>query len=289
LLASPRHPPYACTGLPRPADAAADPVERVCGMSSRRPVIRVEQVRKSFGPVEVLRGISFDVPEAGVLSIIGASGSGKSTLLRCINLLERPTAGVIYLDGQPIGFRPGRSGGLVPDRARNIARLRAQFGMVFQQFNLWPHMTALQNVIEGLVQVKRLPRREAASIGLECLAKVNLANRQDEYPARLSGGQQQRVAIARALAMQPRVMLFDEATSALDPELTGEVLEVMRALAREGTTMLVVTHEMGFAREVSSRVLFLHNGLIEEDGTPEAVFGASSSERCRRFLASVLH
>jgi ABC-type histidine transport system ATPase subunit len=177
----------------------------------------------------------------------------------------------------------------VPDSHANIARARAQLGMVFQQFNLWPHMSVAQNVAEGLIQVKRLPRRNAHAIAREFLAKVNLLDKAAEYPARLSGGQQQRVAIARALAMQPKVMLFDEATSALDPELTGEVLEVMRALAREGTTMLVVTHEMAFAREVSGRVLFLHQGLIEEDGSPEQVFGSPASERCRRFLASVLH
>ena len=258
-------------------------------MLASQPVIRVEELRKSFGPIEVLRGISFDVPEGTVLSIIGASGSGKSTMLRCINLLERPSSGAIYVDGKSIGFTLDRSGRQVPDSAANIARMRAQLGMVFQQFNLWPHMTVLQNVTEALVQVKRMNRREAQTVGREFLAKVNLLDKQNEYPARLSGGQQQRVAIARALAMQPKVMLFDEATSALDPELTGEVLEVIRHLAREGTTMLVVTHEMGFAREISSRVLFLHNGQIEDDGSPEAIFGGSNSEPCRRFLASVLH
>lgn len=257
-------------------------------MLTRQPIIRVQDLHKSFGPIEVLRGISFDVPEGSVLSIIGASGSGKSTLLRCINLLEHPSSGAVYLDGKAIGFTLDRSGRQVPDSEANIARMRAELGMVFQQFNLWPHMTVLQNVIEALVQVKRMSRREARATGREFLVKVNLSDKQDEYPARLSGGQQQRVAIARALAMQPKVMLFDEATSALDPELTGEVLEVMRVLAHEGITMLVVTHEMGFAREISSRVLFLHNGQIEDDGPPEAVFDGSNSERCRRFLASVL-
>jgi ABC-type histidine transport system ATPase subunit len=258
-------------------------------MPVHQPIIRVQDLRKSFGPLEVLRGISFEVPQGSVLSIIGASGSGKSTLLRCINLLERPSSGAVYLEGQRIGFRIDRRGREAPDSAANIARIRAQIGMVFQQFNLWPHLSALQNVAEALVQVKRLGHREAREIGREFLAKVNLADKEDRYPAQLSGGQQQRVAIARALAMAPKVMLFDEATSALDPELTGEVLAVMRALAREGTTMLVVTHEMGFARDVSDRVLFLHAGLIEDEGPPEAVFGASKSERCRRFLASVLH
>jgi ABC-type histidine transport system ATPase subunit len=262
---------------------------RVSDMPQHQPVIRVEDLHKSFGPLKVLRGISFDVPEGAVLSLIGASGSGKSTLLRCINLLEQPSSGAIYLNGEPVGFRVDRSNRRSPDSPANVARIRAKIGMVFQQFNLWPHMTVLQNVIEGLIQVKRLSRPEAREIGREFLRKVNLLEKQNDYPARLSGGQQQRVAIARALAMRPKVMLFDEATSALDPELTGEVLEVMRALADEGTTMLIVTHEMGFAREISNRVLFLHNGQIEVDGTPELVFGDSSSERCQRFLASVLH
>ncbi len=257
--------------------------------ASTTPVIRVAELRKSFGALEVLRGVSFDVREGAVLTIIGASGSGKSTLLRCLNHLEQPTAGEVYLNGKPVGFRIEADGRRVPDTAANIARMRAQFGMVFQQFNLWPHMTALQNVIEAPLRVKRLPRREAVDLGRRFLAKVNLLDKQDEYPARLSGGQQQRVAIARALTMQPKVMLFDEATSALDPELTGEVLEVMRALAAEGTTMVVVTHEMGFAREVSDRVIFLHEGRIEEDGSPAVVFSSPTSARCQQFLSRVLH
>lgn len=258
-------------------------------MKRMAAIVRVVELRKSFGPLEVLRGITFDVREGSVLTIIGASGSGKSTLLRCLNYLEQPTSGEVYLDGKPIGFRIEADGRRAPDTAANISRMRAELGMVFQQFNLWPHMTVLENVIEAPIRVKRLARKEAVDLGRRFLSKVNLLDKENEYPARLSGGQQQRVAIARALAMQPKVMLFDEATSALDPELTGEVLEVMRALAKEGTTMLVVTHEMGFAREVSDRAIFLHNGQIEEDGPPARVFSAPTSERCRQFLSKVLH
>ena len=257
-------------------------------VSASGPILRCSNLRKSFGTNEVLRGISFDVPTGAVLTIIGASGSGKSTLLRCLNHLEQPTSGEIYLEGEPVGMRVRANGTRVADTAANIARMRAKIGMVFQQFNLWPHMTALQNVTEALIQVKGLARAKAQEIGRNTLAKVNLLNKADEYPARLSGGQQQRVAIARALAMAPKVMLFDEATSSLDPELTGEVLEVMRQLAKEGMTMVVVTHEMGFAREVSDRVIFLHEGQIDQDGTPEDVFAKPTSERCRKFLASVL-
>ncbi len=256
--------------------------------SQGSPILRCHDVRKSFGENEVLRGISFEVPVGTVLTVIGASGSGKSTLLRCLNHLEQPTSGEVYLEGEPLGLRIRPDGRRMPDSAANIARMRAKIGMVFQQFNLWPHMTALQNVGEALVQVKRMSRAQAQEIGRSTLAKVNLLNKADEYPARLSGGQQQRVAIARALAMAPKVMLFDEATSSLDPELTGEVLEVMRQLAKDGMTMVVVTHEMGFAREVSDRVIFLHEGQIDQDGPPESVFGNPTSERCRRFFASVL-
>lgn len=252
------------------------------------PILRCVNVRKTFGTNEVLRGISFDIPAGSVLTIIGASGSGKSTLLRCLNHLEQPTSGEVYLEGEPMGVRIRPDGKHVPDKAANIGRMRAKIGMVFQQFNLWPHMTALQNVTEALIQVKGLDRGKAQDLGRKTLIKVNLLDKADEYPARLSGGQQQRVAIARALAMSPKVMLFDEATSSLDPELTGEVLEVMRQLAKEGMTMVVVTHEMGFAREVSDRVIFLHEGQIDQDGTPEDVFVKPTSERCRKFLASVL-
>lgn len=254
-----------------------------------RPIVQVEDLHKSFAELEVLRGISIDVAAGSVLSLIGASGSGKSTFLRCLNYLERPTSGNIVIDGESIsaGTTSGGRSGARP-AFKDIARLRTKLGMVFQQFNLWPHMTVLGNVIEALIQVKRMPRKEATDIGRHFLAKVNLLNKQDQYPAKLSGGQQQRVAIARALAMQPKVMLFDEATSSLDPELTGEVLEVMRDLAREGMTMLVVTHEMGFARDASDRVIFLHNGQIEEDGPPAQVFGSPSSERCQQFISSAL-
>jgi ABC-type histidine transport system ATPase subunit len=252
------------------------------------PILRCSNVRKSFGANEVLRGISFDIPAGSVLTIIGASGSGKSTLLRCLNHLEQPTSGEVYLEGEPMGVRVKPNGTRVPDKAANISRMRAKIGMVFQQFNLWPHMTALQNVTEALIQVKGLDRGKAQDLGRSTLANVNLLDKVDEYPARLSGGQQQRVAIARALAMSPKVMLFDEATSSLDPELTGEVLEVMRQLAKEGMTMVVVTHEMGFAREVSDRVIFLHEGQIDQDGTPDDVFVKPASDRCRKFLASVL-
>jgi octopine/nopaline transport system ATP-binding protein len=254
-----------------------------------RPIIQVKDLRKSYGSMEVLRGITIDVSPGSVLSIIGASGSGKSTFLRCLNYLERPSSGDIFVDGEAVGPSTAANGQRTSGASpRDIARMRSKLGMVFQQFNLWPHMTVLGNVIEALIQVKRMPRREAVDIGQRFLAKVNLLNKKDEYPAKLSGGQQQRVAIARALAMQPKVMLFDEATSSLDPELTGEVLEVMRDLAREGMTMLVVTHEMGFARDASDRVIFLHNGKVEEDGTAAQVFGAPSSERCQRFISSAL-
>ncbi len=232
--------------------------------------------------------MSFDVERGSVVSIIGASGSGKSTLLRCINRLETPSAGEVYVDGEPVGTRPGPDGAPRPRPAAEIARMRRELGMVFQQFNLWPHMTVLGNVIEAPMRVRGMSRRDATALGEACLAKVHLSEKSREYPARLSGGQQQRVAIARALAMQPKVMLFDEATSSLDPELTDEVLGVMRELAAEGITMIVVTHEMGFAREVSDRVIFLHDGLIEEDGPPDRVFGAPRSERCRQFLSKYL-
>jgi ABC-type histidine transport system ATPase subunit len=235
--------------------------------------MRVTGLRKRFGEVEVLRGVSFDLRRGEVLSVIGASGSGKSTLLRCLNLLEQPSGGEIWLGDLLVG----------PHGTARAARRRT--GMVFQQFNLWPHMTVRGNVMEGLCQVLGLRRAAAAQRAEHYLDQVGMRDFADRYPARLSGGQQQRVAIARALAMQPEVMLFDEATSALDPELTGEVLAVIRALARDGTTMIVVTHEMGFAREVSDRVLFLHEGMVEEAGPPDQVLAAPSSPRLRRFLA----
>jgi ABC-type histidine transport system ATPase subunit len=236
------------------------------------PAMRVVDLHKRFGDVAVLRGISFDLPRGTVLSVIGASGSGKSTLLRCLNFLETPTAGEIWLGETRL-------------HPAAIRRARRRIGMVFQQFNLWPHMTVLGNVMEGLRLVLRLDRATAAARAQRYLATVGMAAFAERYPSRLSGGQQQRVAIARALAMEPDVMLFDEATSSLDPELTGEVLAVMRTLAASGTTMIVVTHEMAFAREVSDHVLFLHDGRIEESGPPAALFGAPASPRLRRFLA----
>ena len=251
-------------------------------------VVDVRGLRKSFGTLEVLKGISFTVRQGDVLSVIGASGSGKSTLLRCVNLLEQPTSGEIYVAGQPMGFRVDAQGRRQPDSLRNVSRLRREIGMVFQQFNLWPHMTVLGNVMEAPLRVRKLPRAQSRQIALDYLQRVNLLDKRDEYPARLSGGQQQRVAIARALAMQPKLMLFDEATSSLDPELTAEVLAVMRDLARDGMTMIVVTHEMGFAREVSTRVMFLHDGVIDEEGDPDSVLGSPRSERCRQFLSKVL-
>ncbi len=252
------------------------------------PILRIRGLRKSFGALEVLKGIDLDIARGTVTSIIGASGSGKSTLLRCLNFLEVPSTGEIHIDGQRIGYRQAY-GRVRLARAGGLADARRDLGMVFQQFNLWPHMTALGNIIEAPMRVRGLKRDEAVRRARHYLAKVGLTDKEDSYPSRLSGGQQQRVAIARALAMEPKVMLFDEPTSSLDPELTGEVLAVMRDLGRDGTTMLVVTHEMGFARGASDRVLFLHDGGIEEDGPPERVFTAPQSERCRQFLSRILH
>ena len=253
------------------------------------PTIRVVDVHKRFGTLDVLQGVSFDVHRGNVVSMIGASGSGKSTLLRCINHLETPTSGDIFIDGESLCFRGKGSGERKPRPLSEINRIRRDLGIVFQQFNLWPHMTVLDNVIEAPHRVRGLSRKEARAIGEECLRRVHLEDKTMEYPARLSGGQQQRVAIARALAMRPKVMLFDEPTSSLDPELTDEVLGVMRELAADGTTMIVVTHEMGFAREVSDRVMFLDKGLIEEEGPPAQMFGSPKSERFRQFISKHLH
>jgi ABC-type histidine transport system ATPase subunit len=252
------------------------------------PAIRVVDLHKRFGVLEVLRGVSFDVHRGTVVSMIGASGSGKSTLLRCVNRLETPSGGEVYIDGEPMGARSEPDGSSRPRPLAEINRMRRDLGMVFQQFNLWPHMTVLGNVIEAPIRVRGMSRKAATALGEECLARVHLSEKASEYPARLSGGQQQRVAIARALAMRPKAMLFDEPTSSLDPELTDEVLAVMRELAADGTTMIVVTHEMGFARDASHRVLFLHNGQIEEEGPPAQVFGNPRSERCRQFLSKHL-
>jgi ABC-type histidine transport system ATPase subunit len=249
------------------------------------PTIRVADVHKKFGSLEVLKGVSFEVRRGNVVSMLGASGSGKSTLLRCINHLEVPTSGDIFIAGDSLCYRGDAAGRLKPRPLSEINRMRQDLGFVFQQFNLWPHMTVLGNVLEAPRRVRGLTRKDAEDLAQQCLRRVHLEDKADVYPARLSGGQQQRVAIARALAMQPKVLLFDEPTSSLDPELTDEVLAVMRELAEDGTTMIVVTHEMGFARDVSDRVLFLHNGLIEEEGAPEQMFGAPKSERFRQFIS----
>src|SRR5271168_1963849 len=253
-------------------------------MSAETPALTVETMHKSFGQLEVLKGVSLNAREGDVISILGASGSGKSTLLRCINLLETPDEGVVTLAGETIKMRKTRDGHAVPESHKQVDRIRSELGMVFQSFNLWSHMTVLENVIEAPIHVLKVPRAEAVARAEALLAKVGIAEKRNHYPSHLSGGQQQRAAIARALAMQPKVMLFDEPTSALDPELVGEVLRVMRQLAEEGTTMVVVTHEMAFARDVASHVVFLHQGRIEEEGPPAQVFGNPKSDRCRQFL-----
>src|SRR5471032_3408420 len=246
-------------------------------------------IHKSFGDAHVLKGISLDAHEGDVISILGASGSGKSTFLRCINMLETPDDGEVKLAGEAIEMKRGRDGRLQPGNRKQVDRIRSQLGMVFQSFNLWSHMTVMQNVIEGPLRVQKRTRAECVEEAEQLLTKVGLYEKRDAYPAHLSGGQQQRVAIARALAMHPKVMLFDEPTSALDPELVGEVLEVMRDLAKSGMTMIVATHEMGFAREVAHRVIFLDAGRILEQGPPEQVLGSPKEERTREFLARVLH
>ena len=254
-------------------------------MADPTPALVVEDMHKRFGDLEVLKGVSLEAHEGDVIAILGSSGSGKSTMLRCINLLETPDSGRVYVAGELIRMKPTRGGQAAPEDHKQVDRIRSELGMVFQSFNLWSHMTVLQNVIEAPIHVLKLPRAEAVARAEALLAKVGIAEKHSHYPSHLSGGQQQRAAIARALAMQPKVMLFDEPTSALDPELVGEVLRVMRQLAEEGTTMLVVTHEMSFAREVSSKVIFLHKGVIEEQGPPKEVFGNPRSDRFRQFLA----
>jgi ABC-type histidine transport system ATPase subunit len=251
------------------------------------PTLVVEDMHKSFGKAEVLKGVSLAAREHDVIALLGASGSGKSTLLRCINLLEIPDQGRVFFRGELIKMKEGQHGRR-PEDPRQVERLRTRLAMVFQQFNLWAHMTVLQNVIEAPVHVLKLDKKTAIAQAEAMLEKVGLPDKLHAYPSQLSGGQQQRVAIARALAMEPDVLLFDEPTSALDPELVGEVLKVMRDLANEGRTMLVVTHEMGFAREVADRVMFLHQGRVEEEGAPEEMFSTPKSERFRQFLASTL-
>ena len=248
----------------------------------------VEDLHKRFGDREVLRGVSLQARPGDVIALIGSSGSGKSTLLRCLNLLERPHQGRFSLNGESLALRPERDGSLMAADPAQLQRWRARLAFVFQSFNLWQHRSALDNVIEAPIHVLRRPRAEALERGRALLARVGLSHREHVYPAQLSGGEQQRVAIARALAMDPEVMLFDEPTSALDPELVGEVLKVMRELAAEGRTMLVVTHEMEFAREVASQAIFLHQGRIEEQGAPREVLVRPQSERLRQFLSGGL-
>ena len=252
------------------------------------PALVCEDVHKSFGALEVLKGVSLTASEGDVIAMLGSSGSGKSTFLRCINLLETPDAGRISVGGELIRMTATKAGRMVPADPKQVDRIRARLGMVFQQFNLWSHMTVLENVVEAPIHVLKVPKAEALERAKATLNKVGLDDKLDYYPSHLSGGQQQRAAIARALAMEPAVMLFDEPTSALDPELVGEVLRVIRQLAEEGRTMIVVTHEMGFAREVSNHVVFLHLGRVEEEGPPRDVFGMQKSERFRQFLASNL-
>lgn len=254
------------------------------GPAGQRPeAIRIDNLHKNFGNLEVLKGVSLRACEGDVVAVIGGSGSGKSTMLRCINFLETPTSGKIVIGGEEVKMRPD---GGAADR-RQLERLRQSLGMVFQSFNLWTHKTVLENLIEVPVHVLGVPKDAAVARAEKLLARVGLAEKADIYPAFMSGGQQQRAAIARALCMEPKAMLFDEPTSALDPELVGEVLNVIRGLADEGRTMVIVTHEMKFAREVASHVVYLYNGLIEEEGPPEQLFGNPKSERLKQFLKTV--
>lgn len=250
--------------------------------------IDVKEIHKNFGNVEVLKGVSMIAHKGDVISMMGSSGSGKSTFLRCLNLLEIPNAGSVTVNGEMIAMRASKSGAPEPADMKQVARIRTKLGMVFQNFNLWSHMTVLENVIEAPVHVLKVPKAEAIERADAILHKVGMYERRDYYPSHTSGGQQQRAAIARALAMEPDVMLFDEPTSSLDPELVGEVLKVIRNLAEEGATMIVVTHEVGFAREVSSHAVFLHEGQIEEQGKPQDIFANPQSDRFRQFLSSNL-
>ena len=255
--------------------------------SSMSVVVDAQHVDKWFGKLHVLQDVSLQVKRQEVVVVLGPSGSGKTTFIRCMNHLEKIQGGRIFVNGHLIGYRE-ESGKLVEDKEANIARQRQEIGMVFQRFNLFPHKTALENIIEAPTQVRGMPKDEALELGQALLQRVGLANKAASYPAQLSGGQQQRVAIARALAMKPALMLFDEPTSALDPEMIGEVLEVMKELAREGMTMIVVTHEMGFAREVADRVVMMDEGRVVEEGTPDTFFTNPTSERTKSFLAKIL-
>lgn len=251
-----------------------------------KPMLKIKELNKSYGDLHVLKDVALEVKAGEVVSIIGASGSGKSTFLRCLNVMEKPQSGFMEFDAFSFDFRDGARAQPTPNQLR---ALRAEIGMVFQSYNLWPHKTVLENIIEAPMRVRKTPKAEAIQHAEVLLQKVGLLEKRHQYPQRLSGGQQQRVAIARALAMKPKVMLFDEVTSALDPELVGEVLALMASLAREGMTMLVVTHEMAFAREVSSRVLFFDQGVIAEDGPPNEVLRHPRSLRLQQFLKRILH
>lgn len=257
-------------------------------MTSQPLKLQAIDIHKKFGANEVLKGVSLEARAGDVISIIGSSGSGKSTFLRCMNLLEKPNAGRIVVAGEELKLVADKNGELVATEAKQLQRMRTKLAMVFQHFNLWAHMTVLQNIIEAPIHVLGVPRDEAIARARKYLKLVDLQQKEDAYPAHMSGGQQQRVAIARSLAIEPEVMLFDEPTSALDPELVSEVLKVMRTLAEEGRTMVVVTHEMGFAREVANHLIFLHKGRIEEQGVPREVLAQPKSERLQQFLSGSL-
>jgi len=256
--------------------------------TTQEPVIQALEVHKAFGDLDILKGVTLEVRRGEVVVLIGASGSGKTTFIRCLNHLEDIQGGTIRVNGELMGFRERPDGRRVRDSERNIARRRRDIGMVFQRFNLFPHMTVLENIIEAPIQVLGVARAAAVEQARALLARVRVSDKADHYPGQLSGGQQQRVAIARALAMKPQAMLFDEPTSALDPETVGEVLQVMKELAEDGMTMVVVTHEMGFAREVADRVVVLHQGELIEEGPPAQVFGNPTHPRTREFLSRVL-
>lgn len=257
-------------------------------MNTSQHAISVEQLHKSFGANEVLKGIDLTADRGEVISVLGSSGSGKSTLLRCMNLLEIPNSGIVRVAGEEVLMKINRKGENLPADMKQVERIRSKLAMVFQQFNLWAHMTILDNVMEAPVHVLKQNRAEVRERAIHYLNKVGIGDKLEAYPIHLSGGQQQRAAIARALCIEPEVMLFDEPTSALDPELVGEVLQVMRDLADEGRTMIVVTHEMGFAREVSSRTIFLEQGLIIENGTSQEVFDSPQTERFKTFIAAMM-
>ncbi|MBK3869976.1 ATP-binding cassette domain-containing protein [Pseudomonas stutzeri] len=255
-------------------------------MAEAIPALEIRNLHKRYGDLEVLKGISLTARDGDVISILGSSGSGKSTFLRCINLLENPNEGEILVAGEQLSLKRDKQGDLIAADGKQLNRIRSELGFVFQNFNLWPHMTILDNIIEAPRRVLGQSKAEATDVAEALLAKVGIADKRHVYPNQLSGGQQQRAAIARTLAMQPKVILFDEPTSALDPEMVQEVLAVIRSLAEEGRTMLLVTHEMNFAKQVSSEVVFLHQGLVEEQGTPEQVFDNPQSARCKQFMSS---